>query len=268
LLRALRAFDLELFKLLRGRHLGAALRHVDLAFLITLGAGIACALMVFTRIIPLPRLIVTHPEQVYGLFFGLIVASVAVLVRSVPGAIGRDGAWVFVGVAAGLLVVNLVPVNTPQTVWFVFLCGALAISAMLMPGISGSFILLILRKYAYVFDAIGRLDLTVLVPFALGAATGVLVFSRVLTWLLDRFYRQTLLTIIGVLFGSLWMIWPFQERIYEIVRDKPRLVRSSPVWPDYVGTDEALALAWCLAGVAAVLVLQVLAARRRTPLDA
>ncbi len=267
LLRALRAFDLELLALLRQRRLAAAIHHVDLPFLATLGAGLFAALMFFTRVIPLPRLITTHPEQVYGLFFGLIAASVLVLLRSVPGLRPAHGIWAVLGAAMGLAIANAVPVSTPETSWFVFLCGMLAISAMLMPGISGSFVLLMLRKYAYVFDAIGRLDLTVIVPFGCGAVVGVMIFSRVLTWLLRRFYEQTLLTISGVLIGSLWIVWPFQERVYETVRDKPRLVSSTPVLPETLDASVAISAAWCAAGIGAVVLVQVLAARRRHRVD-
>lgn len=268
LLRALKSFDLELIGLLRRNRPGAAFAHVDLAFLVALGAGIFGALMVFTRVIPLPRLIVTHPEQVYGLFFGLIAASIVVLVRTVPERRPGDLLWLGLGTVFGLAVGNMVPVSTPEAPWFLFLSGMLAISAMLMPGISGSFVLLMLRKYAYVFDAIGRFDFSVIIPFALGAACGVMVFSRLLSWLLGRFYNQTLLTITGVLLGSLWIVWPFQERVYETVRDKPRLVSSTPTLPDSLGPEILATGAWIAAGIAAVLIVHALAARKRAADDA
>ena len=113
-----------------------------------------------------------------------------------------------------------------------------------------------MRKYAYVFDAIGRLDLAVIVPFGLGVLAGLMMFSRVLTWLLTRFYKPAMLTITGLLAGSMWVVWPFQERVYETVRGKARLVASSPVLPDSLDATVVVSVLWLLGGVAAVLFVQ------------
>jgi len=165
LLRAIRSFDKDWLSLVVKGRFGAALSRNDLPFLAALGAGILAALLFFTHVVPLPKLIVSHPEQVYGLFFGLILASVVILM----GAVERYGfgevAMTLLGVAAGFAIVNLVPVETPDSAWFIFLCGFVAISAMLLPGISGSFILLILGKYAYIIDALGHFDLAVIAVF-------------------------------------------------------------------------------------------------------
>lgn len=263
LLHAIRSVDLHFLRLLAQRRFAAAAAHVDLVFLLMLGAGIACAIAFFTRVVRLPELITTHPEPVYGLFFGLIVASICVLLQArrplTPARLG----WILLGTLGGFAIVNLVPVETPTAGWFVFLCGVVAISAMILPGISGSFILLVLNKYAYVFDALGRLDISVIAPFALGCACGLAVFSRFLNWLLGRFHDATLLTIVGVLTGSLWMIWPFQERSYQLVRGKERLLHSVPTLPQHWDASAWTALALAGLGAAAVLLLQHAAARQR-----
>jgi len=265
LLVAIRNVDAEFVRLLLRGQAAQAARRIELPFLLAVGTGIACAIAFFTRVVELPRLIGTHPELVYGLFFGLIVASIVVLLAGHRPLGARHLPWIVLGTVAGVAVVNLVPVQTPTAGWFLFLCGALAISALILPGISGSFILLVLQKYAYVFDAIGRLDLVVLAPFALGCAFGLAVFSRFLTWLLRRHHDATLLTIIGVLTGSLWMIWPFQERSFALVRGKERLVRSVPALPEQWDATALAALALALAGAAAVAALHALARRQRDP---
>jgi len=261
LVAAIRAFDWELVRLLAGGRVRAAVRHTDLVFLIWLGAGIAAALGFFTRVVPLPTLIRTQPVPVYSLFFGLILASVVVLLYE-SGRLGvRDLALVVAGSVAGYAVVNLVPVNTPTAAWFVFISGAVSICAMILPGISGSFILLVLNKYAYVLGAIARLDVAVLIPFALGAVSGLLLFSRLLSWLLAHWYRATLLGITGLLVGSLWVIWPFQERTFEVVRGEPRLVASSPALPGAFDGEVAQALGMMALGLALVLGLHALQGR-------
>lgn len=263
LLEAIRSFDLRLLALLWRADLKGAVRHVDLIFLLPLVVGIFSALMFFTRVVPLPVYIHTHPELVYGLFFGLIVASVVVLMGEVERRSAPEYVFLILGVGAGLAVANLVPMATPETMSFVFLSGMLAITAMILPGISGSFVLLILRKYAYVFDALGRLDLSVLIPFALGAASGLILFSRTLVWLLHHYYRQTLVSIIGILVGSLWMIWPFQERVYETVRHKARLVSATPTLPGALDGTFWASVMMVVTGFALVMVIHWLSRHHR-----
>ncbi len=263
LLVAIRSFDLALLRLLAARRFRDAADHIDIVFLIPLGAGILGAILFFTRIISLPQLIRDHPEQIYALFFGLIVGSIVVLLRMLGPMRWQDMMGLVVGTLFGLLVVTVVPFETPDDAWFIFLSGALAICAMILPGISGSFILLLLRKYEHVFNAIGHFDFAVILPFALGAVSGLMLFSRLLVWMLEHHYRVTLTTIIGMLVGSLWLLWPFQARSYEIIRAKQRLVHSTPIWPADLGSGEALAGALCVAGVAAVIIIDILARRKR-----
>ncbi len=264
-IEAIRAFDTALVRLVLAGRFRPACAHADLVFIVPLGLGMFAALMFFVRVVPLPRLIALHPGLVYGLFFGLIVASVVVLFRSLDGVRTLEWTAVCAGAAVGFGIVNLVPVSTPDAWWFVALSGALAISAMLLPGLSGAFILLILGKYAYVLDGIGRLDPGVLVPFGAGVMAGLIGFSRVLARLLRERYRVTRLAICGLLIGSLWVIWPFQARRFEVVHGERRLVSSDPVWPDT--TDEATLGAFVLmaTGIALVIVIQRLARRRGGP---
>jgi putative membrane protein len=262
LLEAIRSFDRAwLADLLRLR-LTSALARNDLGFLLPLAGGIVLALLFFTRVVPLPRLIVTHPELVYGLFFGLILASVVVLMGEVERYGVREILWALAGTVLGFAIVNLVPVATPNAAWFIFLCGFVAISAMLLPGISGSFILLILGKYAYMIEALGAFDVSVILAFVLGALSGLIAFSRAIVWLLHHYHQATLLVIKGILIGSLWVIWPFQDRVYETIHGKARLVSARPVWPDALDGTVLWGGLLAVAGFALVIVLHRLSARR------
>lgn len=263
LLKAIRAFDTQLVRHLLGGRVAAAVVHVDLAFLVPLGIGIVAALAFFTRVVSLPGLVQSQPELIYALFFGLIVGSIVYLIRSLAPLLGWDLVCFAAGTVLGLVMVRTVPFETPEHGWFLFLSGALAICAMILPGISGAFILLILRKYVYVLDAVARLDLSVLAPFALGAVCGLMLFSRLLVWLLRHHHRATLATIIGVLAGSLWLIWPFQERTYEVLRGTPRLVHSTPVVPTELSASVLVAAALAVAGFALVLFIEAGARGKR-----
>lgn len=265
LLGAIRSFDrIWLTKLMRFQ-ITAALARNDLLFLVPLGFGILSALLFFTRVVPLPTLIHTHPELIYGLFFGLILASIVILMKEVDRYGVKEVLTTLVGIVLGLAIVNLVPVETPTAAWFIFLCGFIAISAMLLPGISGSFILLILGKYAYIIEALGGFNLVVILAFGLGALSGMVVFSRTIVWLLKHYHQSTLLVIKGILIGSLWVIWPFQDRLYETVRGKEKLVGATPLWPEALDGTVISSLAFMLAGFVLVMVIHKWSGRSKAP---
>lgn len=259
LLNAIKSFDREWLKCFIRLDMKNLIGRPHLGFLLPLLIGDFSALLFFTRIIPLPQLLIAYPEQIYGLFFGLILGSIIVLFRNVVRLDRRTMIPLLAGIVFGLIVFNLVPMETPETAWFIFLCGVLALCAMLLPGISGSFILLILNKYAYIFNAIGYFRFSVVVPFALGAVTGLALFSRFLAWLLKKYHQQTIVTIIGLLIASLWVIWPFQERIYETVRNKPRLVKSIPYFPLEPSHTVLFAVFMIIVGFGVVIMLERLA---------
>lgn len=224
-------------------------------FLIPLFSGIFFALIFFTRVVPLPLLLIQHPDQVYGLFFGLIMGSCVVLTRDVQQLVMKEIVVIMGGIIPGLILFNLGTISIPDTAVYVFLSGCLAISAMLLPGISGSFILLILNKYTYIFNAIGHFNMSVILPFAAGMATGLIIFSRVLSWLMHRYLRNTTLVIIGILISSLWVIWPFQERVYETINDKQKLISSTPVFPGDVNSGLLISVGLMILGLVLVILI-------------
>lgn len=248
LIAAIAHVDMTFLKQLRQRELTAALRHIDFLFLLPLGFGALLAIIVFTRVVPLSVLVTEFPEAMFGFFFGLIAASVVGLLSHVGTGRRLHWIWIAAGAAFGLAVSILVPVRTPDDIWFVFLCGMIAIAAMLLPGISGSFVLLILGKYTETIDALGRLDFSFLVPLAAGIVAGALAFSRAIAWLLAHYHRQTMLTVIGILGGSLLAVWPFKEREYALIDEKTRLIASHPYFPDRIDGTVVLGLAAMVAG--------------------
>jgi putative membrane protein len=222
--------------------------HFHWKFLLLLFTGMVLAVIFFTRVVPLQVYMFTHPEIVYGLFFGLIVGSIFLLLSEVEtskrnwkGLLPVTGGALF-----GFWVVTLVPADTPETFWFVFVSGAVSICAMILPGISGSYILLIFRKYDYILSQLGEIGsvdtmsaILNLIPFILGAVIGLAMFSRILSWLLSRYYAVTLLVLIGFLIGSLYVIWPYQERVFqESVRNVRVLPVTDPIVQELMEREE------------------------------
>ena len=257
LINAIKSFDTEWVRMIFSLNIKGIINRPHFSFLIPLGIGAITAVLFFTRVVPLPLLIRTQPEIIYGLFFGLVLGSILLLFRHIGvERLLRRMMYLLFGLIFGGFVVRMVPASTPDDSWFIFLCGAIAISAMILPGISGSFILLMMKKYAYIFNAIGHFDFSVIIPFALGIITGVVIFSRFLSYLLKTFYQRTILFISGILIASLYVIWPFQNRMYEIVREKERLISSVPFIPDSYDTQILYAAIMMLIGFGLVILLE------------
>lgn len=221
LIHAISSFDLHFLKLFFTFRWKEAFRAIHWKFMVVLLTGIVCAILFFTKLVPLQTYMFTHPELIFGIFFGLIVGSIFILKKEIEDFNWRHAILVLFGILIGLWVVTRVPTETPESPFFIFLSGSIAICAMVLPGISGSYILLILRKYEFVLSQLGQLGtadtlsaLWVLLPFVLGAIVGLMFFTRLLAWLLDHFYARTLALLIGFLIGSLYVIWPYQERSY------------------------------------------------------
>jgi len=234
LIDAIKSFDGSVVMNILKFRFSDVLSRFHWKFLIILLSGILGAILFFTKIVPLQVYMFTHPEIIYGLFFGLIAGSIVLLLKEIETGNRTPGnaLMLLTGAIVGFLIVNMVPTNTPETFWYVFLSGSVAICAMILPGISGAYILLIFQKYDYILTQIGDLggvataDAVInLVPFAAGAVFGLVLFSRALSWLLHNYHAATLLFLIGFLVGSLYVIWPWQDREYK------ETVRSTEVYP-------------------------------------
>lgn len=234
LIDAIRSFDFQFIKRLFTFKIKAAARDVDWKFLVMLMTGIGCAVLFFTKVVPLQVYMFSDPEVVFGLFFGLIVGSIFILAKAIDDFNWLHGLMIIIGIGIGFWIVTLVPTETSESPFFVFISGAIAICAMILPGISGSYLLLILRKYDFILSQVSKLGtantmdgILTLLPFFLGAIFGLAVFSRILSWLLNRYANQTLAVLIGFLIGSLYVIWPYQNRTYTEIVTKQKVVAYS-----------------------------------------
>lgn len=250
---AIKSFDLAALMALLRLDIRGAVARPHFGFIVPLVIGIVAALLFFTRIVRLPQLLPDYPEQIYGLFFGLIGGSILVLLKDLDGIARTELVPVIAGAVSGYIVFNMVPVQTPDAGWFIFVAGALATCAMMLPGISGSFVLLILNKYTYIFTAVGYFKLAVLLPLAGGALAGLVFFSRLLSWILERWYRTTVVFITGLLLASLTVIWPFQERVYETIGDNSLLIDTHPVFPADLSGPVLTSFIFIICGIIAVL---------------
>jgi putative membrane protein len=215
LIDAIRSFDLRSLKLLVTLKFRLLLDHVSWQFLMAVGIGILTAIFTLSRV--LAWLLQNRPVLIWSFFLGLILASVLSVSRRVVS--WRVLTWFSLlgGITGTYFLVGLVPVSTPSDPWFLFFCGAIAICAMILPGISGSFILVLLGKYQFVLEAVNQRDFLVLFIVAAGACVGIIAFSRLLGWLLRNYHDLMVAVLIGLMLGSLRKVWPWKETVKSIV---------------------------------------------------
>jgi putative membrane protein len=202
-----------------------------------------------------------HPVPIWSLFFGLIVASVLVVGKQVSNWLGKAGICFLTGILAAAVIVNLIPIKTPETLWFIFLCGVVAICAMILPGISGAFILLILGKYEFITATLKNpflaQNIIVILVFCLGCGVGLAGFSRVLNYLLGKFHNLTLAFLAGLITGSLMKIWPWKEILEtQVIRGKAHVIWGRPIIPDTFGTEFYFAIALMTLGFLGILIIE------------
>ncbi len=194
--------------LLRGRWTEAG-RAVDIPFLAAVLLGIVIAILTLARL--LTWLLENQPVLVWSFFFGLVLASIVVVAQRVRRWRVAHVIGGLIAAAGAFFLVGAVPAHTPDTYWFVFLSGVLAICAMILPGISGAFILVLIGKYEYMLDALNERRLSTIVVFVVGAALGLVSLAQLLGWLFRRFHDATVAVLIGFMAGSLRRLWPWKS---------------------------------------------------------
>jgi putative membrane protein len=244
-----------------------AFRILNWPFLASVGTGIFLAIFTLAR--GLEWLLVHRPLLVWSFFFGLVLGSVLTVSKRVGQWRPTLWAALALGAAGAYLLVGLMPVQTPNDWWFLILSGALAICAMILPGISGAFILVLLGKYQYVLSAINQRDLGTLALVILGATIGIVSFTQVLSWLFRRYHNTTVALLTGLMLGSLRKVWPWKVTVAAIVDNHgyaiptvQQNVLPSPVVGSAPNPEVMLALGLATLGFALVVLLDRWAGRR------
>lgn len=203
-------------------------------FLSTLLMGMIVSILVLSRFIAF--LLDSHYFKIWGFFFGLLLCSAFIIFKSISKLTPVSYFLLSLGLVLSGYISLVAPSSTPNTNIFIFLSGAIAISAMILPGISGSFILVFLSKYEFILNSLNSFEANVLIIFLAGCITGLVTFSRLLSYLFKNYYDNVVSMLVGFLFGSLIKIWPFYE-IIELNQDNEPLY-TNPVLPNTYQTLE------------------------------
>ena len=222
LIETINNVNFEAIKKLKNNGIKSFWTHINGNFLIALLTGIAISIMSLAKVIT--HLLETHSQLLWGFFFGLIVASVYIVGKQVNKWDINNIISLIIGSSIAFYITILNPMQNPDALWFVFLSGSIAICAMILPGISGSFILLLLGSYEFILVAIKDFKLDVITIFGVGCITGLLAFSKLLNWLFKKYHDITIALLTGFLIGSLNKIWPWKETIQTRINSHGEIV--------------------------------------------
>jgi len=255
LITAIKAFDLYSVKLLLSFRFKAFFNHISWQFLLSIAIGIILAIFSLSKVIS--WLLQYRPVLIWSFFLGLILASVVIVFLRVKKWSSHSILYLLMGSIGAYLLVGLVPVSTPNTPFFLFLCGAFAICAMILPGISGSFILVILGKYQFILEAVNQRNFTVLLFVAAGTFVGIASFSRLLKWLLTKYHDLTIALLIGFMIGSLRKVWPWKETVKSIQDAQGKIIPviQTNILPEQLNGEVILAIFIVFLGLGSILIM-------------
>jgi putative membrane protein len=262
LINAIRSINLKFLRLITLFKIRDALTSVSWTFLLPVGLGILLA--TFSLAEALSWLLDSYPVIVWSFFFGLILSSVFAVSRVVK----KWRITTFIAIALGAITAyflfGLIPVSTPDAPWFIFASGFIAICAMILPGISGAYILVLLGKYQYILEALNNKDFETLLILIAGAMVGLISFVQIIGWLLKRCHDLTMAILIGLMLGSLRKIWPWKETLTTFIDSQGKEIPALQIniLPPSFNSEVGLALLLMLVGILVVLSLDLWAHKK------
>ncbi|MCK5135472.1 MAG: DUF368 domain-containing protein [Bacteroidales bacterium] len=263
LVNSIKSIDMEAIRMFFTGRWKSFWKHINGNFLLAVFGGVVISVLSLARI--LEYLLEHQPILIWSFFFGLIVASSYVVSRKIkewdyPRVVALVG-----GIGIAFYITSVTPATTTDTFWFIFLAGALASCAMILPGISGSFILLLLGKYVFALQAVNDRIIVDLLLLGSGAVLGIILFSNLLSWLLEKYYDITIAVLVGFMIGSLNKIWPWKETLKSIMVEgeiKPLIEKN--ILPTLSNMDDRVWMALLMAaiGIGLILVIELLLAKK------
>ena len=263
LISTISGINLGLFTIWKEQGFKAMWKEANGSFVVALLTGILISIFTVMRLTN--YLLEAHPILIWSFFFGLILASIWFVAKQIPKWNFKIILALIIGAAVAIYIVTLPPMGANTNLWFLFLAGSIAVCAMILPGISGAFILVLLGAYKTVTEAAHNFDFKTLAIVALGAIVGLLSFSRLLKWLFDNYSSITLAVLTGFIAGSLNKIWPWKEVLEsEQVGEKIIVLKEASVWPtNYPGEPHIFpAVVLILVGFTLIIILERVATQK------
>ncbi|NQY08551.1 MAG: DUF368 domain-containing protein [Flavobacteriales bacterium] len=271
LLNSVKSIDIVALKLiLKGDFKGFADR-INLLFLAAIGIGSALSIVTLAKLFEI--LLVDHKLYLWSFFFGLILASVYFLAKTISKITIGNIAIFIIGTAIALWISLLTPASENDGAIYLIVCGVVAICSMILPGLSGSYVLILLGNYQLIIiDAISHINLRVIALVGTGCVIGILTFSHLLSWLFAKFKDLTISLLSGFILGSLLILWPWKNDVYlmdeagELILKKGEPIQSTYEWfiPASFNTEVIIAVALMIAGIATIYLMDKVSANETT----
>lgn len=266
LIHAIKSFNLVAVKLLLAFKVKEFAKYTDLYFLIAVFGGIFMAIITLAKVFD--YLFINYPVYIWAYFFGLVLASVYFVGKTVKKWSTPVMITALIGIAVAILISVMNPATENNSFFYLVLCGIVAICSMILPGLSGSFVLILMGNYQLVMiDAINNRDLVTLLPVVIGAVGGLIAFSHVLSWVFKRYRDQTISLLTGFIFGSVSILWPWQKMVYMLdeagntvmKKGEPIVIKYERFLPDTLNTEVLLAILVAVGGIVSIWVIERLA---------
>ncbi len=260
LMDAIKSFNIRALQLLvKGKFKDFA-RHVDLFFLVFVLLGIVIAIVSIARLFE--YLFEAYPVYIWAFFFGLVAASVYYVARRIDRWTWQVIASFIAGTAVAVAISVLTPATENAEIWYLFICGIVAACSMILPGLSGSFVLILLGNYQLLLDAVNDLRWEILIPVAIGGVAGILFFAHLLSWVFKKFRYQTIGLLSGFIFGSLGILWPWKHTLVETFDGKEEIVGYDWYLPEMSG-ETSIAILIILIGAVCISLMEGKAMRKK-----
>ena len=270
LINSIKSFNLTALKLFFTGKWKAFAEHVDLKFLVAVFLGIAAAILSVAKLFKF--LFENYPVYIWAFFFGLIIASIYYVGRTVNKWNLGSILFFAIGTGIALLIAFGTPAQENHNFLYLILCGVVGTCSMILPGLSGSYVLLLMGNYEYVMiDAVNMLTtspwegIKILIPVVIGAVIGLLAFAHLLSWIFKNFHDQTVALLTGFILGSTPIIWPWKHAVTNALKDgTEKVVGYQWQWPA-INTEFFIALVIMLLGAAIIIVTEQLATKKEKP---
>ncbi len=268
LINSIKSIDLQALKILFSLRIADFWKKINGNFLLSVILGIGISIFSLAKL--MTWLLSHHPLYIWSFFFGLIIASSLLVAKEIRTWNIFTVLSLLAGACAAYTITVTTPAETPNTWWFIILSGAIAICAMILPGISGAFILLLMGKYSFILGAVSSLNIPVLLLFAFGALAGIISFSHLLSWLLKNYHTLTVSLLTGFMVGSLNKVWPWKETVKTYIDShgiEQALIENniSPVrYQELTGADPLIwqAVIMCILGFLLIYSIEMFAKKK------
>lgn len=266
LINAIKSFDITAAKLLFSGKWQEFIKKTDFYFLVAVFSGVAVAIVLLAKVFGF--LFDNYPVYIWAYFFGLVLASIYFVGKRIDHWTVTVIVFLIIGTAIAVVLSLFNPATQNDGVFYLFLCGIVAVCSMILPGLSGSFVLILMGNYQLVaIDAINNRDFAILLPVLVGAVVGLVAFSHLLSWVFKHFKDQTIALLTGFILGSLTILWPWKETTYLtaengdfILKGGERIVaRYASVLPDSMNTEVWISILLVIIGIASITALELTA---------